>query len=131
VLCEGFSVQLRGKQHLAIALGLSLAFFGCGPADVVFTFDNRTDVLLCDFPTAPDAERSDCLVPLAPHSETRSGRDCDNRSGRLIRVIIALEAGRRVIYDRTATCGAWHDSSRRLVIEERGDDLAVTDDLDE
>jgi hypothetical protein len=101
----------------------------CGPADVVFTFENETHFALCDFHSAAAAAASECLAEMAPQETTTWGRDCDNQTDRPIRMVIAVKRDRRVIYDKTASSGEWDDHST-IVIRQIGSDLVVTDELE-
>ena len=58
------------------------------------------------------------------------GRDCDNENDRPIRMVIAVKSDRRVIYDRTATCGEWNGHGN-ITIRKVGGEFLVTDDLEE
>lgn len=117
------------RRCLAIAVPLSVIVAGCGPADVLFTFDNRTDAVLCEYPSPQDAAGARCLAKLEPRTETDWGRDCDGLESRPVTVIITIKQGGRQIYDRTASCGQWHDTERRFVIEQQGGEFIVTDSL--
>ncbi len=108
---------------------LILAGFGCWQQDVLFTFDNRTDAVLCEYGSLNQAAAETCRAELEPQTETRWGRDCDAQRSRPITMIIAVKQGGRQIYNRTATCGEWQDSDRRFVIEQEGDGFIVTDSL--
>jgi hypothetical protein len=117
------------RRCLAIVVTLTVIVTGCGPADVTFTFDNRTDTAFCEYASHQSAQSARCLAELKPHDDTHWGRDCDNQSDRPIRVVITVKQGGRQIYDRTATCGEWHDADGKFVIEQQGDDFIVTDSL--
>ena len=99
---------------------------GFGPASVLFTFDNRTDSVLCEYPSPQDDAGARCLAQVEPRTETHWGRDCDNQESRPIRVFITVKQGGRQIYDRTASRGKWDDTKRRFVIERQGDEFIVT-----
>ena len=117
------------RLFLATVVLLSVTFAGCGPASVLFTFDNRTDAVLCEYPGPRDAAGATCLVTLAPRAETGGGRDCDGIESRPVTVIITVKEDGRQIYNRTASCGEWSDTVRRFVIEREGEDFIVTDSL--
>ncbi len=115
---------------LATAVALTLVAAGCGfPPDVGFTFDNRTDAALCYSLSLEEAGAARCLQELEPRAETDSGADCDGLEDRPITVIITVKQGGSIIYDRTASCGEWHDSGGRFVIEQEADEFIVTDSL--
>jgi hypothetical protein len=117
------------RPFLATVVLLSVLFAGCGPASVGFTFDNRTDAVLCEYPGPQEAAGGRCLVALAPRSETGGGRDCDGIESRPVTVIIAVKADGRQVYRKTASCGEWEDTARRFIIEQEGEEFIVTDSL--
>ena len=106
---------------------MTLLVAACGPADVGFTFDNRTDTVLCEYPSPQDAAGASCLVALDPRAETKGGRDCDGKGERPVSVIITVKDGGDQIYSRTASCGEWNDTDRRFVIEQDGSSFLVSD----
>ena len=108
---------------------VAVVLAACGPEFVGFTFDNRSTATLCDYMYPEEIVSALCLTEIAPHSKKKSGRDCDADASRPIRVIIVTKRERRIIYDRTASCGEWDKSKRRFVIEQVGDDFVVTDSL--
>jgi hypothetical protein len=120
---------VRASTTLIVFAAGIVAGCGRGPADVAFTFDNRTDAILCDYTSPPDATAARCNTELKPQAATGGGRDCDNQESRPVRVIITVKQGGRQIYDRTASCGAWADTKRRFVIEQRDGEFIVTDSL--
>jgi hypothetical protein len=99
----------------------------CGPEHVRFTFDNRTDAVLCQYRTQREVALNGCSADIDPQRKTQWERGCDSNDDRLIQVIIILEEDGREIYDKTATCGAWLDTDRTFVIERPGQDFIVTD----
>lgn len=117
------------RRCLAVVVPLTVFVAGGGPADVRFTFDNRTDAVLCEYPSTEEAAGARCLVVLEPRAKTGGGRDCANDESRPIPVIITVKQGGRQIYNRTASCGEWYDSERRFIIEQQGDEFIVTDSL--
>ncbi len=104
------------------------AGFGCSPRRVVLTFDNRTDAVLCFYPSANDAAGADCSSAVELRAEARYERLCGGDASRPITSIIGVRGGDQ-IYSRTATCGEWIDTDRRIVIEQEGDEFVVTDSL--
>lgn len=109
---------------IVIVVGL-----GCGPASVLFTFDNRTDAVLCEYRAPNPAAAARCSAELEPRAETEWERGCAGDANIPITVIIAVKQGGDQIYRRTATCGEWLDTDRRFVIEQEGDEFIVTDSL--
>ncbi len=114
---------------VALLAPLLMVVLACGPANVGFTFDNRSGSPLCEYPSPEDARGARCLTELDPNSETRGGRDCDGRNSRLVTVIITVKEDGQQIYNKTASCGEWEKSKGRFVIEQVGDDYVVTDGL--
>ncbi len=106
-----------------------VAGVACDPQDARFAFANRTDAVLCQYGSPNDAALARCRSEVEPRAETVWLRDCDAKRGRPITMIITVEQGGDQIYSRTATCGEWLDSDRRVVIEQEGDDFVVTDSL--
>jgi hypothetical protein len=117
------------RSLLPLLLGAVLVT-GCGPASVLFTFDNQTDETLCDLHVTPaesdEGSENDCLASIQPQGTTKWGRDCDNENDRPIRMVI--DRDRSVIYDRTATCGEGNHHGR-ITIRTDGDAFVVTDEL--
>ncbi len=103
---------------------------GLNHENVKFTFDNRTDSLLCYEPSPEDASDRRCLQEVEPLAETvwrpgcGHGGDADKIP---IAVVLTVKQGGRQIYNRTAECRVWQDSDRTFVIEQRGADFVVTD----
>ena len=98
--------------------------------DVLFTFDNRTDSLLCYAPSPEGASDPRCLQEVKPRAETAWRPGCGSGPGvkkNPITVVLTVKQGGRHIYNRTAECRVWQDSDRTFVIEERGGDFVVTD----
>jgi len=112
-----------------MVVALTVIVAACGPASVGFTFDNRTDVPLCQYPSPQDAAGGRCLSELEPRDETGSGADCDADANRPITVIVTVKEDGRQIYSRTASCGEWDDSGGKFVIEQDGEEFVVTDSL--
>ena len=75
------------------------------PQDVTFTFDNRTDLHLCEHRSEQEAFAAPCSGGLPPQEETKWGRDCDGDDDRPITVVINERESRDLIYRGTATCG--------------------------
>jgi hypothetical protein len=102
--------------------------------EVDFTFDNRSDSLLCFFRYDADAAAGGCPQEVKPLARTSwrpgcgKGPDADELP--LTVILTVAEDGHR-IYDKTAECRLWQDSDRRFIIEQRGDDFVVTDPLPE
>ena len=128
------SVSWARRCLATLALLIVIVAAGCGwepffPPSVSFTFENRTDAALCEYGSPEGAAAARCLQELKPRAETESGRDCDGLEDRPITVIITVKQGGSTIYDKTATCGEWHDSGGRFVIEQEADEFIVTDSL--
>ncbi len=119
------------RRCLAIfaLLVVIVAGVACDPQDARFTFDNRTDAVLCQYGSPNDAALARCRSEVEPRAETVWLRDCDAKRGRPITMIITVKQGGDQIYSRTATCGEWQDSGGRFVIEQEGDEFIVTDSL--
>jgi len=96
------------------------------PQDVRFTFDNRTDDLLCYYPAPESLVEGRCLQELSPQDETAWAPDCDGDGNRPITVIIALRGSSHDIFRSTESCAEWHDTNRKFTIEETGAGFVVT-----
>jgi hypothetical protein len=127
--CKAALIHTTGVKQVSVLLILGIAMASCGPASVSFTFDNRTDAVLCAYPHPDDAATARCLVEVQPQSKGHSGRDCDDRNDRRVRVLLVVKDSRSVIYDRTASCGEWNGHGT-VVIQQDGPALTVTDQLE-
>ena len=120
---------------LGLIVGLFLvyaAWCGLRHDDVPFTFDNRTDSVLCVYSSPQDASASRCLAEVKPQAESRWTPGCAYGSREEVdrspvTAVLTVKDGGRQIYLRTATCRAWNETDRKLVIEQRGDEFIVTD----
>jgi hypothetical protein len=100
--------------------------------EVELTFDNRTESLLCYFPSREEASAARCLQELRPLAQTawRPGCGYGEHADELpLTVILTVKEGGHQIYQRTEECRMWQASDRKFVIEQRGDDFVVTDPL--
>ncbi|MBI5288066.1 MAG: hypothetical protein HY873_03745 [Chloroflexi bacterium] len=103
--------------------------------ELAFTFDNRTDAILCEYPSSPDAAAGSCAAAIKPHGRTTWRLGCADEGSRgavdrsPITLIITVKETGQEIYNRTASCKEWNDSDRRFVIEEDGGRFIVTDSL--
>ena len=98
--------------------------------DVHFALDNRTDSLLCYYLSPEAASAARCQQEVGQQAETAWTPGCGSGPGvkkNPITVVLTIKQGGRQIYNRTAECGAWQDSDRTFVIEQRGDDFVVSD----
>ncbi len=131
------SAASLARRCLATVVVLTVVVSGCGPfysTEVAFTFDNRTDAVLCYFPSRQDAASARCLQELKPRAKTRwlpgCGRGTKDEVHRnpITVVITARDVGRQ-IYRRTASCGEWKNTDRKFVIEQQGGEFIVKDSL--
>jgi hypothetical protein len=100
-----------------------LVTIGCfSTNEVTFTLDN---------PSAQDAATSRCLQELDPHSKSTWRRGCSAEEKEAIPVIITVKDGAQPIYEGSASCREWKDTERTFTIEQRGQELSVTDSLPE
>jgi hypothetical protein len=94
------------------------------------TVENRTDSAMCFYSYPEEAAAGRCPDELNPHTTADWFRQCGDGPGAdkiPITVILAVKEGGRVVYQRTAECGAWQKSGGKVVIEQRGDDFIGTD----
>jgi hypothetical protein len=91
------------------------------------TFVNETDSLLCFNRTSEAAARGDVCSEL-PADETTVWRPgCGEFD--MQPVVLTVGRGGPEIYKKTVSCDEWEESGGRIVIEQRGDKLVVTDSL--
>ena len=131
------SAARLARRYLATVVVLTVVVAGCGPfysTEVAFTFDNRTDAVLCYFPSRQDAAAARCLQELEPKAKTHWLSGCGRgtkdkvRSNPITVVITVKEVGRQ-IYNRTASCGEWKDTERRFIIQQEGEEFIIADSL--
>jgi hypothetical protein len=127
------------RRRLATVVALTVLVAGCSSfpfysKEVAFTFDNRTDVVLCYFPSPQDAAGARCLQELKPRAKTHWLPGCgrgtkDEVDSNPITVVITVKKDGREIYIGRASCGEWNHTKRRFVIEQQGEEFLVTDSL--
>jgi len=114
-----------------IALSVACSSFD-DHEEVDFTFDNRTDALVCFERSEKGVAEGGCPQKIKPMAETSGRIGCGYGSGAdeisLTIILIAAEGERR-IYNRTEECRVWQKSTRTIVINRRGDNFVVTDSL--
>ncbi len=125
---------LRRGVFITLCIVIFVASTACSLSneDVLFTFDNRTDSLLCYAPSPEGASDPRCLQEVKPRAETAWRPGCGSGPGvkkNLITVVLTVKQGGRQIYNRTAECRVWQDSDRTFVIEQEGEEFIVTDSL--
>jgi hypothetical protein len=122
------------------AITAACAFFDY--PEVTLTFINTTDALLCNHNVSWPAGEADpidarswgCSAEVQPNGKTTWRPECgDNAPASAfdLTVVLTLASDGREIYNRTETCEAWNDAHATLVIEQRGEELVVTDSLAE
>jgi len=96
---------------------------------VEFTFDNRTQAMLCEYPSRPDAAGGRCLAEIAPGSNKTWSHGCGygTRPEDAPVTVVLTEKGGQDLYIRTRTCDEWRDTNRRFVIEQVGNEFIVTE----
>jgi len=124
----------RQSTFLIVLITILVAATGCflDRAEVRFTFDNRTDSLICYYLGPGAAAAGQCDQEIKPLAKTawRPGCGYGAHPEKLpLAVILTVAEGGRRIYDRTAECRVWQDSDRTFTIEQRGDEFLVTDSL--
>jgi len=109
-----------------------LIHLGQSEMEVEFTFDNRTDALLCFDSSAKDASEAECSAEVRPLKKTTWVPGCGygTEADKIpLTVVLTVKEGGRQIYQRTEECRIWQKSSRKFIIEQRGEDFVVTDPL--
>ena len=132
-------VAMRIRWHavfIALLISIGAVSAGCSlnlnHEEVELTFDNRTESLLCYFPSREDASAARCLQELKPLAQTtwRPGCGYGEHADELpMTVILTVKEGGLQIYQRTEECRIWQKSSRKFVIQQSGDDFIVTDHI--
>ena len=123
----------RWSSSIAFLLGATL-LSACWfiSEDVEFSLDNRTDSVLCAYPTREDASAGRCNNEVEPESNKAWLVGCGDGPGAdtvPVTVVLTVKEGQRQIYNRTEECRTWQESDGTFVIEQRGDELVVTDPL--
>ena len=132
---RGAARRTRHRFTPLIALLVGIAVFSAACDDheeVKLTFDNRTEALLCFYSSTKYASEAECLAEVKPLRETPWVPGCGYGPGAdeaPLTVILTVKDGGRQIYERTEECRMWQKSSRKFIIERRGEDFEVTDPL--
>jgi hypothetical protein len=121
---------------IALLVGIVAVSAACwmNREEVQFTIENRTDSVLCAYPSPEDASGAPCLMELKPQATTGWWPGCgygEHADELPMTVVLTVKEGGRQIYHRTEECRVWQRSSRKFVIEQRGEDFVVTDPLAE
>lgn len=118
---------------LPLFIGVLSVLAACIKSDpeVSFTFDNKTDSLLCYFPNSGLARGGFCEADIQPHEKRAWGQECGPHDPDSTEAAVVLTVGPRgqVIYHKAATCKQWNDANAKITIEQRGDQFVVTDSL--
>lgn len=120
---------LRASMILSLVVLLTGVACNLNREEVDFTFDNRTDALLCFERSEKDAASGGCPQEIKPRAKTSWLPGCGygGEAEKLpLTVIVIVEEGGHRIYDRTLECRVWQDSDRTFVIEQRGQEFVVT-----
>ena len=115
---------------IALPLATVIVFSACSDTTIVkLTFVNNSDSLLCLYGSSSEAATIPCLDEVKPRATTVWRSECDFPKETLMRVVLTVGQGGREIYNRTAICNEWKESGAKFTIEQRGDELVVTDSL--
>lgn len=121
------------RMSLALLFATAGVFAACWSVDTgaqaKLTFVNESDARLCFNVEQPSPEYCNDVKPHGT-SVWRPGCGYGERAEErnATAVLTVAETGRE-IYKRTATCKEWNESGGRIVIEESGGELIVTDSL--
>ena len=111
---------------VALLLGSIIVFAGCFEPMVKLSFENNSDSDLC-FNLTKGIPGYCSKVDARATTVWRPG--CDNPETTTLTIVLSVAQGRREIYNRTATCNEWDASGAKFTIEQRGDELVVSDSL--
>ncbi|MEX0800619.1 MAG: hypothetical protein WD379_05325 [Dehalococcoidia bacterium] len=93
------------------------------------TFINESDSLLCFNLSSAAAARGDTCGEIEPRGTTIWRPECGQAGKQPLTVVLSVGPGGREVYNGTVTCKEWEDSGAKFMIEQRGDELLVTDSL--
>ncbi len=116
---------------VASLLGCVIVFSACwlNENEVKMTFVNESDVGLCFNLSSSSAATGDFCGEVKARGKSVWRPGCSPSGDQPITVVLSVGPGGREIYNRTATCNEWEESGAKFTIEQRGDELVVTDSL--
>ncbi len=117
---------------IALLLGSVIVFAACWLIDgntVKMTFVNDSDALLCFNLSSSAAATGDLCGEVKARDTSVWRPGCSPSGEHPITVVLSVGPGGREIYNRTATCNEWEESGAKFTIEQRGDELVITDSL--
>jgi hypothetical protein len=116
---------------VALLLGCVIVFSACwlNENEVKLTFVNSSDSLLCFNLNSWIAASGDFCNEVKARDTSVWRPGCSPSGDQPITVVLSVGPGGREIYNRTATCNEWEESGAKFTIEQRGDELVVTDSL--
>ena len=117
---------------VALLLGSVIVFSACWLIDgqtVKMTFVNESDSLLCFNSSLADARTFGYCAEVSPRATAVWRPECGQAGKQPLTVVLTVGTRGRQIYNRTATCNEWEESGAKFTIEQRGDELVVTDSL--
>jgi hypothetical protein len=115
---------------VALLLGCVIVFAACvRESTIKLTFVNESDSDMCFNLSSAAAARSDTCGEVKPSGTTVWRPECGQAGEQPLTVVLSLDQGGREVYNRTATCNEWEESGAKFTIEQRGDELVVTDSL--
>ena len=116
---------------VALLLGCVIVFSACwvNENEVKLTFVNESDVGLCFNLSSSSAATGDFCGEVKARGKSVWRPGCSPSGDQPITVVLSVGPGGREIYNRTATCNEWEESGAKFTIEQRGDELVVTDSL--
>ena len=116
---------------VALLLGCVIVFSACwvNENEVKLTFVNESDVGLCFNLSSSSVATGDFCGEVKARGKSVWRPGCSPSGDQPITVVLSVGPGGREIYNRTATCNEWEESGAKFTIEQRGDELVVTDSL--
>ena len=115
---------------VALLLGCVIVFAAClRESKIKMPFVNESDSDLCFNLSLADATTFGFCNEVKPRGTTVWRPECGQAGEQPLTVVLTGRPERRQIYNRTATCNEWEESGAKFTIEQRGDELVVTDSL--
>ena len=118
------------RRWAILVIGAVSVLAACGfgeRAEVVLSFANNSDSLICVYPDTPGLGASTC-PEVRPGKKGTWGSECvpDNLHLSPVTVVLTVGLGGKVIYKRTAMCSEWIESGAEIEIDQTDGKFVVT-----